>query len=232
MIGAAVAAVILIAGWLVYRGKSHPQSTQVADTTASSPAAPPANDSAGRSASVPPATANNAPAIPEPPKATPAKKSTKPSTRSDSGPSDSAAGAATEVLTPPPSPATPPPADAAPARIDFDPTTLKPSESAKIRIEADHFPASLGFTIEMDGKIYFERGVKPQTTFDNLYAPPGIHEFRVVAGLGTTHKTSNIVSTDFRAKKKKTLRIELREKSSPNVPQSLTPDTQLVLTLK
>ena len=224
-----VAAVILIAGWLVYRGKSHPQSTQVADTKASSPAAPQANDSAGRSASVLPATANNAPlpTIPEPPKATPAKKSTKPSTRSDSAPADSAAGAATDALTPAPAPATP-----APARVDFDPATLKPSESAKIRIEADHLPASLGFTIEMDGKIYFERGVKSQNTFDNLYAPPGIHEFRVVAGLGSTHKTSNIVSTDFRAKKKKTLRIELREKSSPNVPQSLTPDTQLVLTLK
>ena len=84
----------------------------------------------------------------------------------------------------------------------------------------------------MDGKVYFERGVKPQTTFENLYAPPGIHEFRIVAGLGATHKTSNIVSTDFRARKKKTLRIELRDKSSAGVPQSLTSDTQLVLTLK
>ena len=85
----------------------------------------------------------------------------------------------------------------------------------------------------MDGKIYLERGVKPQTVFDNLYAPPGIHEFRVVAGLGATHKISNIVSTDFRAKKKKTLRIELRDKNNANlIPQSLNSDSVLVLTLK
>lgn len=131
-------------------------------------------------------------------------------------------------------PATPvaAPPDAAPSRVDFDPTTLKPNESARLRIEADHFPASLGFTLEMDGKIYFDRGAKSQTTFDNLYAPPGIHEFRATAGLGATRKTSNIVSTDFRAKKKKTLRIELRGKSSAATPESITANTQLVLTLK
>jgi serine/threonine protein kinase len=234
MIGAALVAVILVASWLLYRGRSHPEATQAAATTAISPAPSPANDSAAPSAGVPPATANNAPApaIAETPKTAPARKSAKPPTKSDPAGADSTAGTVSEVPTPAPTPSTPTPADAAPTRVDFDPLTLKPSESAKLRIEADHFPASLGFTIEMDGKIYFERGVKPQTTFDNLYAPPGIHEFRVVAGLGATRKTSNIVSTDFRAKKKKTLRIELREKSSPNVPQSLTPDTQLVLTLK
>jgi hypothetical protein len=84
----------------------------------------------------------------------------------------------------------------------------------------------------MVGKTYFERGVKPQTVFDNLYAPPGIHEFRVIAGMGASRKTSNIVSTDFRAKKKKTLRIELRSKGSSSVPQSIFADSQLVLTLK
>lgn len=125
--------------------------------------------------------------------------------------------------------------EAAPARVDFDPAALKPNESARLRIEADHFPASLGFALEMDGKIYFERGVKPQSVFDNLYAPPGIHEFRVTAGLGASRKTSNIVSTDFRAKKKKTLRIELRDKNpaNPNVtPQSINSDSVLVLTLR
>ena len=116
-------------------------------------------------------------------------------------------------------PATPvaaPPA-AAPSRVNFDPSTLKPNESAKLRIEADHFPASLGFTLEMDGKIYFDRGAKSQTTFDNLYAPPGIHEFRVTAGLGSTRKTSNIVSTDFRAKKRK----PSGSSSAANPPQRL-----------
>src|SRR5262249_25260056 len=122
---------------------------------------------------------------------------------------------------------------AEPPRVDFDPATLKPNESARLRVEADRFPASLGFTIEMDGKVYFDRGAKAQPVYDNLFAPPGIHEFRVTAGLGASRKTSNIVSTDFRARKKKTLRIELRDKSNINAnPQSLAPDTVLVLTLK
>jgi hypothetical protein len=132
------------------------------------------------------------------------------------------------------SPPTPAP-DAAPAHVDFDPSALKPNENAKLRLEAEHFPPSLGFTLEMDGKIYFERGIRTQTVFDNLYAPPGIHEFRVVAGLGASRKTSNIVSTEFRPKKRKTLKIELRSKGSKadsGVPQGITADSQLVLTLK
>ena len=89
--------------------------------------------------------------------------------------------------------------------------------------------------MEMDGKVYFERGVKTQKVFDNLYAPPGVHEFRVVAGFGSNRKTSNIVSTEFRAKKRKTLHLELRNKGlsvDAGVPQSIGADSQLVLALK
>jgi serine/threonine protein kinase len=242
--GIAAALLVLVGSWFVNRNKTRPEFTQAAapaiitDAPMAAKPAPP---------STPPATAPTQPSStlapaagsavtstqPEPARAAPSKKA-KPETKAQPAPADSTTAAASAAPTPTPVPAIPAaaPPEAPPSHVDFDPTTLKPNESARLRIEADHFPASLGFTLEMDGKIYFERGVKSQTVFDNLYAPPGIHEFRVTAGLGVTHKTSNIVSTDFRPKKKKTLRVELRDKFSAAVPQSLTADTQLVLTLR
>jgi len=252
LIGVAAAAVVLMGGWFIIRTKMRADSTQAtvpavaADTTTASNSAPvpdpPPNGAPSQPSRNPTTASGNTltptPAQPESSKAVAPKKSR---SETKSQPANSAATATpvTETPAPAPSPAAAAPAtaspEAAPSRVDFDPATLKPNESARLRIEADHFPASLGFTVEMDGKVYFERGIKPQTAFDNLYAPPGIHEFRVTAGLGSSRKTSNIVSTDFRAKKKKTLRIELRDKNIANAnttPQSLAPDTVLVLTLK
>jgi hypothetical protein len=74
-----------------------------------------------------------------------------------------------------------------------------------------------------------------QKDFDNLYVPPGVQEFRVTAGSGSLRKSSNTVSTEFKAKKKHTLKIELRTLGgSPGsgMPQDLYADTQIVLTLK
>ena len=240
LLGIAATILILAGIWFTLRSKARLESTQAVtpavttDTTAAPRTAPPSpNAPASPSgASVPPVGGAPASAQPDPAKAGSPKKA-KSDTKSQP-PSNSTAAAPTETPAATPTPtapaaATPP---SSPSRVDFDPATLRPNESARLRIEADHFPASLGFAVEMDGKIYFERGVKSQVVFDNLYAPPGVHEFRVVAGLGASRKISNIVSTDFRARKKKTLRIELRDKSSAAIPQSLTPDTQLVLTLK
>jgi serine/threonine protein kinase len=247
LIGVAAVALILVGGWFLYRSKTRPESTQAAAATTgaadmASPASSPNTQSsnpAEPSANLPAPSSTAAPALPELAKAAAGKKAAKPSVKADSTPSDSATTSATDA---PPSAAmatSDMPAtasfEALPAHVDFDPAALKPNESARLRIEADHFPASLGFSIEMDGKTYFERGVKPLAIFDNLYAPPGIHEFRVIAGLGASRKVSNIVSTDFRAKKKKTLRIELRSKAGSTesaVPLSITSDSQLVLTLK
>ncbi len=97
-------------------------------------------------------------------------------------------------------------------------------------------PASLDFTVEMNGKLYLRRSAEGnKTEFDDLYVPPGVQEFRVTAGSGPVHKSSNTVSTEFMAKKRHTLRIELRTQGSPTgagVPQGLYADTQIVLTLK
>jgi predicted Ser/Thr protein kinase len=241
MLGIAATVLILAGAWFLIRTRMRSESTRAAAPaisadggTAPKVAPPPASAPTEPSGNLPAAVGGSAsPTQPEAPKTTPLKKA-KTDTKPQPAPSDLTTATASAASAPTPVPATPvaAPPDAAPSRVDFDPTTLKPNESARLRIEADHFPASLGFTLEMDGKIYFDRGAKSQTTFDNLYAPPGIHEFRATAGLGATRKTSNIVSTDFRAKKKKTLRIELRGKSSAATPESITANTQLVLTLK
>ena len=123
-----------------------------------------------------------------------------------------------------------------PPRVDFDPKQLDPNANAKLKIEADHFPANVAFTVEMGGKVYFERGGNNnQQLFDDLYVPPGVTEFRVIAGEGANRKTSNIVSAEFKPKKKKTLRIELRtqgQKSGSTVPSGVYADSQIVVTLK
>jgi serine/threonine protein kinase len=123
-----------------------------------------------------------------------------------------------------------------PPRVEFDPKQLDPGANAKLKIEADHFPENVAFTVEMGGKIYFERGGgNNQNLFDDLYVPPGVTEFRVIAGVGANRKTSNIVSAEFKPKKKKTLRIELRtqgQKPGTGVPAGVYPDSQIVVALK
>jgi hypothetical protein len=123
-----------------------------------------------------------------------------------------------------------------PPRVDFDPKQLDPNTNAKLKIEAEHFPANVAFVVEMGGKVYFERGGNNnQQLFDDLYVPPGVTEFRVIAGEGANRKTSNIVSAEFKSKKKKTLRIELRTQGQKNgsaVPSGVYADSQIVVTLK
>jgi serine/threonine protein kinase len=148
------------------------------------------------------------------------------------GPPASAAVVIPAPAPEPPKPQPPPP----PARVEFDPKTMDPNANAKLKVDATRFPVNVNFTIEMDGKIYFERSeAKAKMSFDDLFLPPGIHEFRVIAGTGVNRKTSNTVSTEFKAKKRKTLEIELRSKgagSVVSVPQEVYVDSQLIVNLK
>jgi serine/threonine protein kinase len=120
--------------------------------------------------------------------------------------------------------------------LDFDPRTLDPKQNARLKIDSEQMPQGLDFTVEMNGKPYFRKtgaGGKPQD--DGFYVPPGIHEFRVTAESGALEKASNTVSTEFKAKKRNTLTIELRiagQAKGAGVPQGLYPDSQLVLSLK
>jgi hypothetical protein len=134
----------------------------------------------------------------------------------------------------------PPPVAEAPApeptAVDFNPKSLDPKTNARLKIGADQVPANLDFTVEMNGKEYLRRSAEGnKREIDDLYVPPGVHEFRVTAGSGPIQKNSNTVSTEFKAKKRYTLKIELRTQggaTGAGMPQGLYPDTQLVLTLK
>lgn len=135
-----------------------------------------------------------------------------------------------------PAPAPEPPKPAPPAKVDFDPKAIDSNANGKLRMDASHFPINVDFTVEMDGKIYFERGqAKTETRFEDYFVPPGVHEFRVVAGTGENRKSSNIVSMEFVPKKRKTLQIELRSKGMGEksaVPQDVYADSQIVVVLK
>jgi hypothetical protein len=157
-----------------------------------------------------------------------------------SSPKKSDTTVAVALKAPPAKAETPPPkaetVPAGPAAVDFNPKTLDPKANAKLRIEADRIPPNLDFAVEMNGQLYLQRSTEGNLKdFDNLYVPPGVQEFRVTAGSGSLRKISNTVSTEFKAKKKHTLKIELRTLGgSPGsgMPQDLYADTQIVLTLK
>src|SRR5271168_79989 len=148
------------------------------------------------------------------------------------GPPVSAAPVVPVPAPEPPKPVAPPPTP----HVDFNPRTMDPNANAKLKVDASHFPVNVNFTIELDGKIYFERGdAKAQMNFEDLFLPPGIHEFRVFAGAGASRNISNTVSAEFKVKKRKTLEIELRKKgmgSGGGIPQDVYVDTQLVVNLK
>jgi hypothetical protein len=123
-----------------------------------------------------------------------------------------------------------------PANVDFDPKLLNPKENARLKIDANQMPANLDFAIELNGKTYFRRSTAgSKAEYEDLFVPPGVQEFRVTALSNGIQKVSNIASTEFKAKKKKTLKIELRtqgKSASAGMPGDLYPDSQLVVTLK
>jgi Protein kinase domain len=146
-----------------------------------------------QTASQPPPVQNPAPAptVSTPPVATP---TTNPSTPANSG------GSA-------------PPAAAKPA------DAVSTADYAKLRIDDRTVPNGVSFTVIMDGKTLFQRGAladgaqDPKHDDDSI--PPGTHQFRVVASQGGLQVTeSNNVRFDFQAKKKLTLKIEVRDGAS------------------
>ena len=118
----------------------------------------------------------------------------------------------------------------------FDPRSLDPQKNAKLNIDSEQMPTGLDFTVEMNGKIYFHGSAEGSNAkYENLYVPPGVQEFRVTARSSDVQKASNIVSAEFNAKKRKTLKVELRlqdQSEGKGVPQGLYPNSQIVLTLK
>ncbi|MGA7792210.1 MAG: serine/threonine-protein kinase [Candidatus Acidiferrales bacterium] len=215
VLAALVVVVIVVGSWYLLRHKGTP---------AAQPAPPPS----AVASVTPPAPAPPASIMPEPAK--PAA----------GAPKKPESNVATAEKAPPPKAKTPAPKAEAPtpepAALDFNPKSLDPKANARLKIDAVQVPAGLDFTVEMNGKLYLRRSAEGnKTEFDDLYVPPGVQEFRVTAGSGSVRKSSNTVSTEFVAKKRHTLKIELRTQGTPTgagVPQGLYADTQIVLTLK
>ena len=90
------------------------------------------------------------------------------------------------------------------------------------------------YTVEMNGKVYLRGITGEDGDLDNLFVPPGVQEFRVTMRSGGQPRVSNIVSEDFKAKKRKTLKIELLGQTS--VPASsaepLSGSAKVYLSLK
>jgi len=247
ILGILVAVAILAGGLYAYKSthvRAQPQAGPYV-LSQNPPVAPPAATNAPSASSEQPSPATPSGLPAETAKSDPAlltalgssKKATKsPKSTSDATKSPARTATAAVATPPPAAPVVAAPAPAPPARVDFDPKSLNPNENSRLRIEADRFPPNINFTLEMNGKILFERGsAKTQTSFDDVFIPPGVHELRVVAGTGSNRKSSNIVSTEFKAKKKKTLRLELRtqgKSSDRGVPQDVYADSQIFVTLK
>ena len=83
----------------------------------------------------------------------------------------------------------------------------------------------------MDKKPYLNFITGDKTDLENLYVPAGVQEFRVSIKSGGQEFDSNIVSDDFKAKKKKTLKIEVLQngKSPSKVSAPLSKDMQIFL---
>jgi serine/threonine-protein kinase len=226
-IGALALIAIAAVGWLALRPKPGATSTQPAASVAQSvtqpvPAAPAQPVTEHRQ----PASASQQPPATAPKLAVAAKAATPPAdavaARSSSKPGDltpSADSAASSTRV---------------AAVDFSPKSLDANSNAKLKIDLPHVPDTFAFTVEMNGKRYFQwNGSEKKDDYQNLFVPPGIQEFRVMAQTGKVRITSNTVSTEFKAKKRKTLKIELRNQpKSSSGPAVLSPDSQLFVTLK
>jgi serine/threonine-protein kinase len=205
---AVVIAAIAGGSWYILRHKETPVAN------APPPAAAASETQSARLA--PPESATTAPVAP--PAAVPNKRETKPAAAENAPPTKVEAAAP------------------APPALDFNPKSLDPKANARLKIEAGQMPANLDFSVEMNGKLYLRRSDEgDKKDFDDLYVPPGVQEFRVIAESGSVRKSSNTVSAEFKAKKRHTLKVELRTQGASQgagTPQGLYADTQIVLTLK
>lgn len=112
-----------------------------------------------------------------------------------------------------PAPAKPP--APAPAVVAFDPRKADPSKNGKLKIDVSKFPKGITFTVTMNKQLYLHFTTGDGTSLDNLYAPPGMQQFQVSFKSGGQEWDSKPVSTDFKAKKTKTMKVQLFDGDDP-----------------
>jgi len=123
--------------------------------------------------------------------------------------------------TPPPAPANPAPTQVAAATPSAatPPAGPEAADAARLHIDDGRLPNSVSFMVLMDGQVIFQRGILPDgqdhPAREDILVRAGDHEFRVVAAAGTIAiGDSNTVRQEFKSKKKKNLRIEMRDAAS------------------
>jgi serine/threonine protein kinase len=171
---------------------------------------PATRGSAKPSAPVTPANGlNSNPASSQPVSATPPIQNPSPAPTSSTPP---ATTATTNPSTPVNSaPSTP--------TVVAKPDAVATADYAKLRIDDRGVPNGVSFSVMMDGKMFFQRNAladgQQDPKHDDDSIPPGTHQFRVITSQGGLQVAeSNNVRFDFQAKKKLTLKIEVRDGSS------------------
>jgi len=192
-----------------------PTATPAGEPSQTVPVPPsPAANAPAAAPSLKPAVIASAPATAPAAAAKPATSKPKPAAQTPPSLASSAPGPAVASAGSAPA-AGPAPAAVAPALQPvvavFNPRKLDPNTSTKLKIELSKLPKGLPVNINMDKKPYLNFITGDKTNLDNLYVPAGVQEFRVSIKSGGQEFDSNIVSDDFKAKKKKTLKIEILE---------------------
>ncbi len=118
------------------------------------------------------------------------------------------------------------------APVAFNPRTLDPKQNARLKIDLNHFLPAMDVTIEMNGKLYYKGTAGNKAGYDNLYVPPGEHEFRVTVSSANFQKASSSMSVKFAAKKHYTLKADLQPQPSSSPGAIINPATKVVATLK
>jgi serine/threonine protein kinase len=145
------------------------------------------------------------------------------------------------VVTPPPAPAAKPaavnptpaktPSPTPSASAAFDPRKADPNKNGKLKIDISKFPKGLPFTVSMNNKPYIHFITGDGSNLDNLYAPPGMQQFQVSFRTGGQEWDSKPVSSDFKAKKTKTLKVQLLDKGAPESKITLPVSKDAVLSI-
>jgi serine/threonine-protein kinase len=223
----------------VHHGQPAPPQQQAVTVPTAQPAAPESTPAS------PPAVVQGIPiSAPEPSdkakpgSSKPSAATPKPQAAAAKTPQPPAANPAPAAATQPhpaaPAPANPPhPAAPQPAAPAVDPHKLDPNANSKFKIELSHIPNGVPFTVEMNKTVYLRFISGDKTDLNNLFVPPGIQTFRVTAQNGGQQVVSNIVSNEFKAKKKKNLKIELRNQGTvpAGAAAPLTSGAQIFISL-
>ncbi len=225
--------------WLAHHKQAAPAQQEAATTPAPPPVTQTPLPAPAPEEAPPPALTPAASTPPATPAAKPApggekSNSTKPGPKPGPTPAPQTAAseptpAPAKLSTPAPAAASTQPASNTPG--SFDPHKLDPNKSGRLKIDVGKFPTGLPFTVEMNKQPYVHFITGDAASLDNLHVPPGVQAFRVSFKSGGQEWDSNTVSEDFKAKKRKTLKIQLMAegKAQSKITVPISKSAQLFL---